>query len=176
MDSRLILMGMIGKPHGVRGQVRVNVFAQDPQVLATYTLTDRKGRQFALSWAHENVAWLSEITPSGPRRIEDRNVVERLTNTELFVPRAVLPETEEEEFYLTDLIGLAARDADGKAVGTVANVLDFGAGASLELNPGGRLIPFTRLCVPEISIAKGYVVVVPPVEVEATEAEVGAEP
>jgi len=167
MDDRLILMGVIGKPHGVRGQMRVHVYAEDPEVLATYTLIDRKGRQFALSWTHDNVAWLSEITASGARRIEDRNIAETLTNTELFVPRAVLPTTEEEEFYLADLIGLSARDADGKVIGKIANVLDFGAGASLELNPGGRLIPFTRLCVPVVSVAEGFVVVNPPDEVEA---------
>ena len=61
MDDRLILMGVIGKPHGVRGQVRVNVFAEEPEALETYTLTDRKGRQFVLAWAHENVAALSIV-------------------------------------------------------------------------------------------------------------------
>jgi 16S rRNA processing protein RimM len=171
MDDRLILMGVIGKPHGVRGQVRVNVYAEDPSALEAYTLTDRKGRRFALAWTHGDIAWLSKVTPSGKRRIEDRNEAERLTNVELFVPRAELPETAEEEFYLADLIGLDARDADGKALGKVANVLDYGAGASLELNPGGRLIPFTRLCVPVVSIAQGFVVVCPPVEVEGGGAE-----
>ncbi|HYP64298.1 MAG TPA: hypothetical protein VEQ16_10430, partial [Acidocella sp.] len=97
MDDRLILMGVIGKPHGVRGQVRVNVFAEGPEALETYTLTDRKGRQFVLEWAHENVASLSLVTPAGQRRITDRNEAETLTNVELFAPRSALPETEEEE-------------------------------------------------------------------------------
>jgi len=150
----------------VRGQVRVNVFSEDPGVLETYTLTGRDGRRFALEWAHENAAWLSEITPGGKRRITDRNEAETLTNMELFVPRAALPETDDEEFYLADLIGLEARDAGGQAIGKVANVLDYGAGASLELSPGGRLIPFTKAAVPAVDIGSGFVVVVPPAEIE----------
>jgi 16S rRNA processing protein RimM len=142
VDDRLILMGVIGKPHGVRGQVRVNVFAEDPESLAAYTLTDRKGRQFALEWAHENAAWISEITPKGKRRITD---------------------------YFTDLIGLQARGDAGEEIGRVANVLDYGAGASLEIMPGGRLIPFTKACVPVVNVSEGFVVVTPPAEVEARE-------
>jgi 16S rRNA processing protein RimM len=166
VDDRLILMGVIGKPHGVRGQLRVNVFAEEPEALETYTLTDRKGRQFALEWAHENVASLSEVTPAGKRRITDRNEAETLVNVELFAPRSALPETEEDEFYLTDLIGLEARDEAGKAIGKVTNVLDYGAGASLELAPGGILLPFTKACVPSVNIGGGFVTVVLPVEVE----------
>lgn len=169
MDDRLILMGVIGKPHGVRGQLRVNVFAQEPETLEAFTLTDRHGRQFALAWAHENVAWLSEVTPGGKRRITGRNEAETLTNVELFVPRSALPETEEEEFYLTDLIGLEVRDEAGRAIGKVANILDYGAGASLEISPGARLLPFTKACVPVVSLGEGYIVIVPPVEVEVQE-------
>ncbi|MDR3505277.1 MAG: ribosome maturation factor RimM [Acidocella sp.] len=169
MDDRLILMGVIGKPHGVRGQVRVNVFAEDAESLAAYTLTDRKGRQFALEWAHENAAWISEVTPKGKRRITDRNEAETLTNVELFIPRGALPEAEEEEFYFADLIGLQARDEAGEEIGHVANVLDYGAGVTLELTPGGRLIPFTKACVPVVNVSGGFVVIVPPAEVEARE-------
>ena len=167
----MILMGVIGKPHGVRGQLRVNVFAEEPEALETYTLTDRKGRRFALEWAHENVATLSEVTNAGKRRITDRNEAETLTNVELFAPRSALPETEEDEFYLADLIGLEARDEAGNAIGTVNNVLDYGAGASLELVPGGRLLPFTKACVPVVNLGSGFVVVVPPVEIEGGAAE-----
>ena len=169
MDDRLILMGVIGKPHGVRGQVRVNVFSEEPETLETYTLTDRKGRGFVLEWAHENVAWLSEVTAAGKRRITDRNEAETLTNVELFTPRSVLPETDEEEFYMADLIGLEARDVAGKAIGKVSNVLDYGAGASLEISPGGRLFPFTKATVPAVDIGSGFVVIVPPAEIEVRE-------
>jgi len=166
MGDRLILMGVIGKPHGVRGLVRVNAFTEDPDALAEYApLQDNKGRKFSLEWVSANVAQLAEITPNGPRLITDRNEAERLTNTELFVPRSVLPDAEEEEFYLADLVGLQARNEAGTVLGTVSAVHDYGGGTSLEITPGSLLVPFTRAAVPVIDIAAGHVVINPPDEV-----------
>ncbi|MDD2795917.1 ribosome maturation factor RimM [Acidocella sp.] len=165
MNERLILMGVIGKPHGVRGLVRVNAYTEDPDALAEYPLSDRTGRRFSLEWLHGNVAQLSEITPKGNRAITDRNEVERLTNTELFAPRAALPAPDEEEFYLADLIGLKARNEAGVEIGSITAVHDYGGGPSLEISPGGLLVPFTRAAVPVVDIAAGHVTVAPPVEV-----------
>ncbi len=167
MEDRLILMGVIGKPHGVHGQLRVHCYAEEPGLLAEHVLVDAEGRHFALDWAHDNIAWISVISNGIRRRINDRDEATKLTNAELFLPRSVLPKIEAEEFYLADLIGLDAYDESGKVVGKVDNVLDYGAGASLELAPGGMLIPFTRASVPQVRIADGYVVVNPPLEVDA---------
>lgn len=171
MTTQLILMGVIGKPHGVRGQMRVHAFGEDPARLAELVLSDAKGRQFVLEWGHDNVAWVSEVSHGTKRRITNRDEAASLTNLELFMPRSALPEPEEEEFYLADLIGLRARTKAGTEVGVVANVLDYGAGASLELTPGGQLIPFNRACVPQVEIKAGFVVVNPPQEIEAKEAQ-----
>lgn len=169
MAAQLILMGVIGKPHGVRGQMRVHVYAETPERLAAHHLSDAKGRQFAVEWAHGNVAWVSALANGQKRRITDRNEAASLTNLELFLPRSALPTTEEDEFYLTDLIGLTARSQTGETLGTVVNVLDYGAGASLEITPGGWLIPFNRACVPQVEIEGGYVVVNPPAEIDVKE-------
>ncbi len=159
-------MGVIGKPHGVRGLVRVNAFTQDPRALANYApLTDRAGRQFTLEWVMENVAQLSEVTGSTSRKITDRNEAERLVNTELFAPRSALPVTDEEEFYLADLIGMTVLGTDGAKLGSVAAVHDYGGGTSLEITPGALLVPFTKVAVPQVNIAAGHIVVAPPVEV-----------
>jgi len=165
VTDRLILMGVIGKPHGVRGLVRVNSFAEEANSLEAYPLTDRTGRRFALTWLHDNVAQLSEVTPGGRRPITDRTEVETLTNLELFAPRSALPEAEEEEFYLSDLIGLKAKSETGAELGTIAAVHDYGGGSSLEIMPGALLVPFTRAAVPVVDIAAGHVIVIPPTEV-----------
>jgi 16S rRNA processing protein RimM len=170
MDDRLILMGVIGRPHGVRGLVRVNAYTEDPGALADYApLLDRTGRKFDLEWVSENIAQLSEITAAGPRRISDRNEAERLTNTELFAPRSALPEAEEEQFYLADLVGLAARNAAGTDIGKVIAVHDYGGGVSLEIGGAGTplLVPFTRQAVPVVDVSSGHVIVDPPAETEA---------
>ncbi|HTJ91156.1 MAG TPA: ribosome maturation factor RimM [Acidocella sp.] len=165
MTDRLILMGVIGKPHGVRGLVRVNSFAAEAESLEAYPLMDRTGRRFALAWLHDNVAQLSEVTPQGHRRITDRTEAETLTNLELFAPRSALPEPDDEEFYLADLIGLKAKSETGAELGTIAAVHDYGGGSSLEIMPGSLLVPFTRAAVPVVDFSSGHVVIVPPTEV-----------
>jgi 16S rRNA processing protein RimM len=167
-DDRLILMATIGKPHGVRGLVRVNAYTEDGEALAEYPLSDRQGRRFTIEWVNEPVARLSELTSSGPRVVADRNEAEKLTNLELFSPRSALPDPDEEEFYLADLIGLSAKDGAGQMLGTIAAVHDYGGGTSLEIAPGALLVPFTKVAVPVIDISGGVVVINPPAETSVT--------
>ncbi|MFX8362532.1 ribosome maturation factor RimM, partial [Acinetobacter baumannii] len=85
--------------------------------------------------------------------IADRGAAEGLKGLRLYVPRAALPAPGEDEFYLADLVGLAAETADGTRVGTVLAVHDFGAGDVLELRQpiGGTIfLPFTRAVVPVV--------------------------
>ncbi len=171
MNERLILMGVIGKPHGVRGHLRVNTFTEDPDALERYPLTDRTGRRFTLAWVHGTVAALTELTARGPVAVADRNAAETLTNVELFVPRSALPEPEDDEFYLADLIGLQAKSPVGEALGTITAVHDYGAGPSLEISPGPLLVPFTRAAVPAVNLAAGEVTIDPPAEIPAESPE-----
>ncbi len=162
---------MIGRPHGVRGLVRVTSYTADPADLAAYgPLTDAQGRRFVLRWRGEGLAELSELAGDTPVKVADRTAAEKLTNTRLYIDRAQLPEPEDDEFYFADLIGLAARDAAGNPLGRVAEVHDYGAGASLEIARDGAaplLVPFTRACVPDIDLPAGHLTVVPPAEVNA---------
>ncbi len=103
-------------------------------------------------------------------KVADRAAAEKLTNTRLYVERERLPEPEPDEFYLADLVGLAACDAAGAGFGTVTAVHDYGAGVSLEIGREGApplLVPFTRAAVPEVDVARGRVVVAPPEELDA---------
>ncbi len=133
----LVLAGEIGRPHGVRGLVRLRSFTADPAAIASYgPLSDESGtRRFVLEWLGNGLARIEGV--------EDRDTAARLTGTRLFIPRERLPEPEPDEFYLVDLIGLAAFDEAGAPLGTVRAVEDFGAGAFLTLSDGveERLIP-----------------------------------
>ncbi len=173
MAGRRILMGVVGRPHGVRGLVRVASYAADPASLAAYgPLVDERGRRFALEWRGDGVAALAELVEGRRVPVADRDAAERLTNTRLHIDRDRLPPPDEDEFYLADLVGLAAVDAAGAPLGRVAAVHDYGAGVSLELaREAGAplLVPFTRACVPEIDPGAGRLVVVPPDETAATE-------
>jgi 16S rRNA processing protein RimM len=167
-ESR-ILLGVIGRPHGVRGLVHVTSHTAEPAALAEYgVLSDDKGRRFTLAWRGLGVAEVFEVLDGVPVRVADRDAAGRLTNTRLYVERARLPGLEDDEFYLADLVGLAAVDAAGGAIGRVAVVHDYGAGASLEIAREGAplIVPFTRAAVPEIDVAGGRVVVSLPAEVD----------
>jgi 16S rRNA processing protein RimM len=165
MREGMILLGEIGRPHGVRGLVRVRSFTADPADLTAYgPLSDGGGRSFALTLLAPDLARIEGVS--------DRDAAARLTGTKLYVPRAALPAPEEDEFYLADLEGLRAETEAGESLGTVLAVEDHGAGAFLVLSgPPERLVPFTRAAVPVVDVEGGRVVVVPPEEVVAGSAE-----
>jgi 16S rRNA processing protein RimM len=99
--------------------------------------------------------------------VADREAAARLTGTRLYADRAVLPPPGEDEYYLADLVGLAAEDAAGAPLGTVAAVHDHGAGTFLEIARGtgpALLVPFTRAAVPVVDPASRRIVVEPPAE------------
>jgi len=163
-------MGVIGKPHGVRGLLHVHSFTADPADLASYApLLDDAGNAWSLTWRSEGVA---ELRDGMGRPLADRKAAEKLINTRLHVERARLPQPGSEEFYLADLVGLEACDEAGQPIGQVATVHDYGAGSSLEILRTGKvplLVPFTKAAVPEIDVAAGRLTVVPPAEFEMRE-------
>ena len=171
MPDQRILLGVIGRPHGVRGLVHVHAYAADPASLETYgDLVDDTGRNWRLLWRGQGVA---ELRGPDGAAIADRSAAERLVNQRLWTTRDKLPEPDAEEFYLADLVGMQARDASGAVMGQVALVHDYGAGASLEIErPAASplLVPFTRACVPRVDIAAGHVVVDPPLELDVRSA------
>jgi 16S rRNA processing protein RimM len=173
LPNRPILLGVIGRAHGVRGLVRVTSHTADPADLTGYgPLSDPSGRRFALRWEGEGIAEIAEIINGEPVKVADRTTAERLTNTKLFIERDQLPPPEPDEYYLADLIGLAAIGTDGSPIGVVSAVHDYGAGVSLEIdrdNAASLLVPFTAACVPEVNIAAGSVTVVPPDEIDVPE-------
>ncbi len=164
------MLGRFGAPHGVRGEIRLQSFTADPMSIAAYgPLSDRSGaRKFVLTHVRPQGKDMLVARVEG---VSDRGAAEKLGRIELFAPRANLPEPEEDEFYLADLEGLRAETADGSLLGHVLTMRNFGAGDILEVRPaqGGEtlLFPFTKAVVPVVDIARGRVVIAPPIEIEA---------
>ena len=169
MADRLVLLGVVGRAHGVRGRVRVTSHTAEPAALTSYgPLSDGNGRSFTLSWKSEGVAEIAEIVDGAPVKTAGRAAAERLTNMKLFIDRDRLPPPDDDEYYLTDLVGLTAVDTTGASLGLVSAVHDYGAGTSLEIG-GTLLIPFTAACVPDVDIKSGRLTIVPPDEIEVQE-------
>jgi 16S rRNA processing protein RimM len=98
--------------------------------------------------------------------VADRTAAEKLGNLDLYIARARLPPAEADEFYHADLIGLTAIGTDGRELGTVIAIHNFGASDLIEMRPtqGGAtvMLPFTEAIVPVVDIAGGRIVVDPP--------------
>jgi 16S rRNA processing protein RimM len=173
-----ICVGQIGAAHGVRGEVRVRSFTADPQAIVDYgPLEAEDGRVFRF----EELRPVKDHFVARLAGVGDREAARALANTKLYVPRDRLPAPEApDEFYHADLIGLAAVDPAGTALGTVVAVHNFGAGDLLEVRPaaGGKtqLLPFDEATVPSVDIAAGRIVVVAPEDLFSPAPKAQAEP
>jgi len=131
--NRPVTLAVVIGAHGVTGEVRLKVFADD---LSAYRAFN--GGALTLKSVREGgngaIARFAEVA--------DRNAAEALRGTELTVPRSALPPLGEGEYYHVDLIGLAVVTDAGAAVGTVVAVENFGAGDILEIErpDGGRFM------------------------------------
>ena len=167
-----ICVARIGAAHGVRGEVKLWSFTEDPAAVATYgPLETEDGRQCfeieAMRPAKDH--FVVRITGIG-----DRDAAERLRNLELYIPRARLPKIDEQNtYYHADLIGLDVVTPEGTQIGTVRALHNFGAGDILEIMPVGSgeplMLPFNDATVPRVDLEAKQIVLVQPVDVEVRE-------
>jgi 16S rRNA processing protein RimM len=159
-----VCVAKIGAAHGLRGEVRLQVFTEDPDAILKYGQLEsgdgtKKFRVVSLRPAKGHyVAKLDGVN--------DRNASEQLTNVELFVSREKLPKIEDDgEFYHADLIGLRVEDKAGKSYGVVIAVRNYGASDLIEVaessKKSGALIPFIDEFVPEVDLEAGRVIIEP---------------
>lgn len=165
--DRLIAVGRVAGAFGVRGEVRITAFTEEPLALARFRELKRQDGSPGLTILSARDAKGSVICRCAG--IETKEQADALRGLRLFIPREALPPADEDEFYLADLIGLTVVAPDGEALGKVKSVQDFGAGDLIEITPaeGGPTwyLAFTRDAVPEVDIAGGRLVAVRPTEI-----------
>jgi 16S rRNA processing protein RimM len=159
-----ICVAQIGAAHGTRGEVKLKSFTADPMAVMDYGALETEDA--SASFEIESLRPAKAHLIAKLRGVHDRTAAERLASVRLFVPRARLPAPDTDEFYHADLIGLTAVTADGRTLGSVVAIHDFGAGDILELRQEGRrdtvMLPFTATTVPAVDIAGGRIVIDPP--------------
>jgi 16S rRNA processing protein RimM len=157
-----VCLGLIVRPHGVRGLVRIKPYTADPKGVGAYGAVEDESAERQIKLSVVNVA--KGMVTAKIEGVTDRDQAEAMRGTELWVPRSVLPEPAEEEFYHHDLVGLRAEGKDGVEFATVKAVENFGAGNIVELQwEAGptAFVPFTKEFVPVIDIPGGRIVVDP---------------
>ena len=179
MSETKILLAQIGAAHGIKGEVRVKPFGE-PDMLDQYgKLETSDGRKFKIKRmrAQKN---MMVVKFEG---VNTREEAEALNRTELFIDRSKLPEPEDEdEFYISDLIGMDIVNQKGEIIGKLIDAPNYGAGDMLEIRPTSGadfFLPFTKQVAPEIDFETRRITVIPPVEVserdEKTSDEVSGE-
>ncbi|RYH03991.1 16S rRNA processing protein RimM [Salipiger sp. IMCC34102] len=162
--TETVIVGRIGGSFGVKGEVRIKSFCADPQDIADYApLTTPDGRSFA------QMVLTGQTSGGFTARLDGvvtKGDADALRNVDLLAPRDALPALPDDEYYYTDLEGLTVVDTGGAILGTVARVVDHGAGDLLELSIPGQsdtvLLPFTQAAVPTVDLTAGRIVADPP--------------
>ena len=166
--SDLVLLGEFGRAHGLKGQVRLKSYTDDPLTIADYApLQGSDGRAYRLLSVRPAPGGRPDLLIAVVDGVSTREAAEALNQVRLSVRRDRLaPPAEEDEFLLADLIGLRVEDRSGEAVGTVVAVPDYGGGDLLEIQParGGAtaLLPFTKAFVPDVDLAGRRIVIEAP--------------
>jgi 16S rRNA processing protein RimM len=161
-----LVVGRIGRAHGIRGEVFVDVRTDDPDdrfaagsVLATDPAT-------AGPLTVERARWHSGKLVVAFDGYPDRTAAEQLRGVRLVIDSDELePLDDPDEFHDHELVGLAVLTTDGAAVGTVSEIIHGPAGELLAVRRpegGEALVPFYRDFVPTVDVAGGRVIVDPP--------------
>jgi len=153
---KLIVVAQIAGAFGVKGEVRVSSFTDDPEACFAYgPLMDEAGRVVLTPVRHRTLNDLFGVTAKEKRQREEW---EAMRGALLHADRASLPAADEGEFYVSDLIGLRVVHLDGRELGAVKSVQNFGAGELIEVQPSSGsayLLPFTEEIFPELDIPAG---------------------
>ncbi|AWN39343.1 ribosome maturation factor RimM [Methylobacterium durans] len=167
-DPDLVLLGEFGRAHGLNGEIRLKSYTADPVAIASYgPLRTTDGRSIEIVSARPAPGPAPDLLVARVRGVSDRSGAEALNRVGLYVPRRTLGQAEDEdEFFTADLVGLSVVDTDGKKLGNVVSVPNYGGGDLLEIRPeaGGptALLPFTKAFVPGLDLPGGRITVDPP--------------
>ena len=165
-----VIVGRIGRPHGIRGEVVIGVRTDEPDLRFTVGATlgsgptsdgDNPSGRLTVASAR----WHSGQLLVAFAGITDRTAAGELTGRWLSVDSGQLPAIPDpDEFRDHELIGLSVRTSAGEAVGVVTDVLHYGQDLLVVRPPDGRehLVPFVKAIVPEVDVAAGLLVIDPP--------------
>ncbi len=164
MNNNLICIGKIVSAHGIKGAFKIKSYTEKPRDLAKYSpLYNKSGeKQLKMNVISSNKDMLIATMDD----VKTRNEAEKLKGKELYIHRDILPETDEEEFYYEDLVGLKVLLEDGEEFGSIIAIHNHGGGdvaeIKLKVSNSTELFAFTKEIFPTIAVKKGHVTLHPP--------------
>lgn len=158
--EKKICIGVFGGAHGVHGDAKVTSFTEDPMNLTAYgpVATEDGTRVFTLKIKR---ALKGATLLVSAKEITSREDAESLRGKKLYIDRDLLPDIEEDEYYIEDLVGLDVKAPNGDVIGKVKAVHNFGGGDIIEVSFSAsrfsEMIEFARKNIPVIEIAQSYI-------------------
>jgi len=157
-----IVLAKIGSAHGLAGDLRVRFFSDDPDACCRrspfFLAPDPASRQLVCAWRRQG----KTMDVAHFEGVDTREAAEALTGQLLYQKRSAFPPVQDDEYYLSDLIGLeVTRVSDRSRFGTVTDVLQSGANDVLGVRDAEtgamRYLPFTNAALPVIDLAQGII-------------------
>lgn len=151
--GKLVKIGKIISAHGVRGLVKIKSYAESPSNISAYgEIYDHSENKILLEIKSSN----KDILIARIENIDSREAAEQISKTDLYVNRHSLPELEDDDFYIEDLVGMKVITDSNQHIGNVVAVQNFGAGDILKISflKDGKSehIPFTKKHFPDIDL------------------------
>ncbi len=165
-----VIVGRIGRPHGIRGEVVIGVRTDEPDLRFAVGAVLYLDRELPAGLPRGEVTvasarWHSGQLLVGFTGITDRTAAGELTGSWLSVDSSQLPATSDpDEFRDHELIGLSVRTTAGQPVGVVTDMLHYGQDLLVvrRADGGESLVPFVKALVPEVDLGAGVLVIDPP--------------
>ena len=155
-----VCVGVITKPVGVNGQVKVRSYTSTPSSILGFNqfiLADSSSVHFKHLKQVSQGEFVGFID-----NINTRTGAERYRLKELYIHRSDLPILTDNEYYYDDIVGLVVLDNNNQVLGKVKAVLDYGAGTFLEISMNNNkigTISFNNTTIPNVNIENKYIVI-----------------
>ena len=159
MNDKLICLGIITSPHGIKGAVKVKTFTEKPKNISLYGQLisgDENYKINSVSVINDNLI-IAAI--SG---VNSRNEAELLRNKKLYIERSKLAElNDKDEFYQSDLAGMEVRLENNELYGYIESIYNFGSGDILKISvistKKNIMLSFTKEIFPHVNIKERYI-------------------
>lgn len=159
--SARVCIGLIVGAKGLRGEVRIKSYTEDPEDVAAYgPVSTDNGRELTLTVSGSGAGVVTAILDE----VGDRTEAEALRGQKIYIGRSALPPPGVDSLYQVDLIGLDVELTDGKALGMVVAFHNYGGGDVMEVKGASGeeiLVPFTEASIAEVDMMGRRILVIP---------------